>query len=88
MTERLTSADPIEAWRKAAAKADNPATWKVGDELRGRAYARGWVREQGRTAVLIEWASASVRKHEWVTHHAAAREWRRYGPGCPDDIEN
>lgn len=84
MTERLTSADPIEAWRKAAREADNPANWRVGDELRGRTYAHGWVREQGRTAVLIECGQL----REWVTHHAAAREWRRYGPGCPDDIED
>ena len=74
MTERLTSADPIEAWRKAAERTENPANWRVGDELRGRAHWRGWVREQGRTAVLIEHG----RSREWVTHHAAAREWRRY----------
>ena len=83
MTERLTSTDPIEAWRKAAERADNPATWKAGDELRGRDYARGWVREQGRTAVLIEHG----RSREWVTHHDAAREWRRYGY-CPDDADD
>lgn len=81
MTERLTSADPIEAWRKAAREADNPAEWRVGDELRGPKGVVGWVREQGRTAVLIERADGarSLRTSlAWVAHHDAARDWRLY----------
>lgn len=88
MTERLTSADPIEAWRRAAERAENPATWRVGEELRGRGSVVGFVREQGRVAVLIHCPTAWGRDTpRWVSHHTAAREWRRYGVG-PDDIDD
>lgn len=92
MTERLTSADSIEAWRAAAARADNPATWRVGDELRARdGGSVGWVRSQGRDAVLIEshaFRVGAAIAPRWVSHHDAARDWRRCGGPTPDDIDD
>lgn len=76
----LSSASPLDAWRQAAREADSPAEWRVGDELRGPGSVVGWVREQGRTAVLIERADGARSRRmslAWVSHHDAAREWRR-----------
>lgn len=87
---KLTSESPLEAWREAAANAEHPATWRVGDELRGPYCVVGWVRSQGRDAVLIESTAFRVGAAiapRWVSHHEAAREWRRYGRG-PDDIND
>lgn len=78
MTERLTSADPIEAWRARREALEGPASWPVGATLRhrhedgvtGRVVAQGL----GRVTVLIsdtEWGPSEAD----MAHEFAKREW-------------